>query len=236
MERWAINIDIEGFSATYEKSAQGLYSLQALMEGIYFIGNKWCPDPPERIFAHQLGDGFIIVGEFGRESIEVPIILAIALMQKVLFSNGIAKAVIAEGDFADIQGCFPKCIRDVSTGDNCFRLGRGLMTTFTVMGTALIRAVNLAKIAPTGGLLIIKKSFRTRVPRDIHPVALDDPNLVSIDWIHTKMKSLEQVQQIAGLPRLGISGLEFKLKEYIKNNDLKDDWKNNTLRFLNIVL
>ncbi len=66
MERWAIHIDIEGFSATYENSAQGLYSLQALMEGIYFIGNKWRPDPPERIFAHQLGDGFIIVGEFGK--------------------------------------------------------------------------------------------------------------------------------------------------------------------------
>jgi len=202
MERWAINIDIEGFGTTYEKSAQGLSSLQALMEGIYFIGNKWCPDSPERIFAHQLGDGFIIVSEFGRESIEVPIILAIALMQRVLFSNGVAKAVIAEGDFADIQGCFPKCIRDVSTGDNRIRLGRGLMTTFTVMGTALIRAVKLAEKSPTGSLLIIPKSFQTRLPPEIHPVTTDDPDLLSIDWVHTKMKLLEQVQQIAGLPRL----------------------------------
>lgn len=236
MERWAIHIDIEGFSATYENSAQGLYSLQALMEGIYFIGNKWRPDPPERIFAHQLGDGFIIVGEFGRDSVEVPIIIAIALMQRVLFSNGTAKAVIAEGDFADIQGCFPKCIRDVSTGDSCLCLGRGLMTTFPVMGTALIRAVNLAKISPAGSLLIIHESFRPRLPPEIIPVATGNPNLLSIDWVHTKMKSLEQIQKMADLPLLGISALEFKLKEYIKNNDLKDEWKNNTLRFLKIKL
>lgn len=61
MERWSINIDIEGFSSTYEKNDQALGSLRALMEGIFLIASKCFPDPStNRIFAHQLGDGFII--------------------------------------------------------------------------------------------------------------------------------------------------------------------------------
>ncbi len=233
MERWAIHIDIEGFGATYEKSAQGLYSLRALMEGIYFIGNKWCPDPPERIFAHQIGDGFIIVSEFGRDSLEVPIIIAIALMQQVLFSDGAAKAIIAEGNLADIQGCFPMCVRDEAKGDSWVRLGQGLMTTFPVMGTALIRAVKLAKVSPSGSLLLLEETFRSRIPSEMLTVSIG-AGILSIDWIHTRPKLLEQIQQIACLPRLGANALELKLKSYIKNNNLEKDWQDNTLQLLNI--
>jgi hypothetical protein len=232
MERWAIYIDIEGFGATYEK--QGLYSLRTLMEGIYLIGNKWCSDTPERIFAHQIGDGFIIVGEFGRDSLEIPIIIAIALMQQVIFSDGAAKAVIAEGDLADIQGCFPKCIRDECKGDSWVRLGRGLMTTFPVMGTALIRAVSLAKASPAGSLLLMEETLRSRIPPEIHTLPTEVANILTIDWIHTRTKSLDQLQQITDLPQLKAKVLEFKLKEYIKNNDLEKDWQDNTLRLLNI--
>ena len=236
MQRWAIHIDIEGFSTTYEKSSQGLYSLRALMEGIYLIGNKWCSDPPEGIFAHQIGDGFIIVGELCRESLEVPIIIAIALMRHVLISSGAAKAVIAEGELADIQGCFPKCIRDESKGDSWVRLGRGLMTTFPVMGTALIRAVNLAEASPSGSLLFIQEALSPRIPLEIQLVPTNAPHLLSIDWIHTKIESLEQLQQIANLTKVGVTVLEHKLKEYIVRNDLKGEWKDNTLRWLQIEL
>jgi hypothetical protein len=238
MERWAIHIDIEGFSVTYEKSAQGLFSLRALMEGIYLIGKKWCPYPPERMFAHQLGDGFIIIGEFRRDSLDVPISIAIALMRQVLFSDGAAKAVIVEGELADIQGCFPKRIRDESEGDSWVRLARGgLMTTFPVMGNALIRAINLAKDSPSGSLLLIEEAYRSRIPEEIHLEPTGVADLLSIDWIHAKPKSLELIQQeIVELPQLSFppNVLEFKLKEYIKNNDLKGEWKDNTLGFLQI--
>jgi hypothetical protein len=156
-------------------------------------------------------------------------------MQKVLFSNGIAKAVIAEGDMADIQGCFPKCIRNtLRDGENCIRLGRGLMTTFTVMGTALIRAVNFAEKAPSGGLLLIHESLRSHVPPDIHPENVHDTGFLSIDWVHTKTESLSQMQKTADLPLLGSSSLEIKLNNYMNNNEINDEWRNNTLRFLKI--
>ncbi|MBN1380614.1 MAG: hypothetical protein JXA41_02945 [Deltaproteobacteria bacterium] len=202
------------------------------MEGIYFVGNNWCLNPPEKIFAHQYGAGFIIVGEDVRDTIEVPIILAVTLMQKVLLSGGIARAVIAAGDSDDHRGCFPPCIRNLSTGSNCFHLGRGVMTTFPAMGTALIRTVNLAKTAPAGGLLIIHESLRTRIPREMRPTTTGNQDLMSIDWIHTKVKALEQVQRLAGIPGICPSGLEDQLKDYIKKNDLTDDWKENTLHFL----
>lgn len=234
MERWSVQIDIEGFSATYERDAQALSSLRALMEGIYHIGNRCYPDSPQRIFAHQLGDGFIIVSEFESESLEVPVNIAIALMRHVLFSGGVAKAVISEGDFADIQGCFPSCIRDAYRGAGWVRLGHGIMTTFPVMGTALIRAINLSKASPSGSLLIIRKAFQHRIPEEIRIVETDNPDLLAIDWIHAKHKSLADLQDQAGLPILNAPSLEIRLKNYIQANVLKPEWKQNTERWLGI--
>jgi hypothetical protein len=63
--RWAIAIDVEGFSATYEASSQALTSIGALAKAIFVLGRFSYPESPNRLFAHQLGDGFIVVGEFG---------------------------------------------------------------------------------------------------------------------------------------------------------------------------
>lgn len=56
-----INIDIEGFGLRYDQSMQALPPLNALMEGIFQIGSNKYNDDLTRLFAHQFGDGFVIV-------------------------------------------------------------------------------------------------------------------------------------------------------------------------------
>lgn len=69
MNRWSLFVDIEGFSKFYpEQMSQALHPFCDMMEGIYSIGSAVCPDTPHRLFAHQLGDGFIIVSEFAERS------------------------------------------------------------------------------------------------------------------------------------------------------------------------
>jgi hypothetical protein len=99
--RWAIWIDIEGFSKLWSVGDVGLHALNQLLLGIYHIGSKVYPEPGQRIFAHQFGDGFVIVSEFAEESLDRCAAIAIALMQFVTHSGCFARAAIAEGEFAE---------------------------------------------------------------------------------------------------------------------------------------
>ena len=47
------------------------------------IGERCYPESPDRRFAHQTGDGFVIVSEFGTASLRVPAAIAIALLRHV---------------------------------------------------------------------------------------------------------------------------------------------------------
>ena len=62
-DRWAIYIDIEGFAAKWNDTIEAFRGLNALMEGIFWIGHRAFPEPPKRLFAHQFGDSFLIVSD-----------------------------------------------------------------------------------------------------------------------------------------------------------------------------
>jgi hypothetical protein len=94
MSRWSIYVDIEEFSETYESGTQPFRSLGALMTAIHSVGSRAYPESPARIFAHQLGDGFVIVGEFGWPDLEQPCSIATCLLRAVLLAGGAAKAVV----------------------------------------------------------------------------------------------------------------------------------------------
>ncbi len=163
MKRWCIYIDILGFSELWKgDECQALHSLRELMRAIYRIGAKAYPEGPERLFAHQMGDGFAIVSEFGEESLERPIAVAIALMRCVADTGTLAAAAIAEGDHADITACYPREVTD-STNSGIVPLGRGLMTLSKVMGTAFIRAYRLHG-DPPGPFLTVAVNHRDRIP------------------------------------------------------------------------
>ena len=65
-----IYIDIVGFSALYPEGNDGLWALNKLMLAIHRIGKNVFPEPTDRLFAHQLGDGFLIVSDFHEESLD----------------------------------------------------------------------------------------------------------------------------------------------------------------------
>jgi hypothetical protein len=133
--RWSIYIDLEGFGNLYDKENQVLVSLEVLMEGIFQIGCCCYPESPDCLFAHQLGDGFVIVSEFPEDMLDRPIAIALALLRHVAHSGRFAKASVSEGEFADIRSCYPASVLDASTNDGRIRLGRGVMTLFPVMGS-----------------------------------------------------------------------------------------------------
>jgi len=71
--RWAISIDIEGFSKHYEYSEDrktyAIFALGELMNSVFLVGSRCFPGTPEknfseRLFAHQYGDAFLVCSNF----------------------------------------------------------------------------------------------------------------------------------------------------------------------------
>ena len=231
-DRWSIYIDIEGFSALWEKEDQILWSLGELMRAIFRIGRQCYPREPDRLFAHQFGDGFIIVSDFHEDSLERCVTIAVAIMRHVAGSGRLARAAIAEGKLSDIQGCYPQEVRDCLEGDHTVSLHMGLMTLTSVMGTALIRAVGVDKVAPRGPLLTAHASKVPRLGAAVPWIQIDDTNLISIDWIHMRTEQLTLLQRDAGLDAPSADYLEQFLKNYCTAHAVPAEWRTSVQRLL----
>lgn len=233
-DRWAIHIDIEGFGVLYDRHDDVLLALGALMEGIYLAGSRFFPESPNRLFAHQVGDGFIIVSEHGADSLEVPVSLSVALLRHVAASGRFAKAAVAEGALADIQACFPTVVREAHREDSYrLRMGRGIMNTFPVMGSALIRAVGVTKKA-SGALLIADNANRNRLPAGVSVCELPS-DVISIDWLHADLPLVTAIKTKASLSAPSVADLEASLREYCTSQHLCPCWKSNTLTSLGLA-
>jgi hypothetical protein len=237
VSRWSLYVDIEGFSVTYATDTQPLVSLGALMTAIYEIGSRVYRESPDRLFAHQLGDGFIVVGEFGWPALEQPCSVAIALMRAVLLSGGVAKAAIAEGELADVVGCYPETIRQLHGRalGGAFPLGGGLMTVLPVMGTALINAYKLLEHPRTrsGALLVVPRDDVPRLPDGVRCAVDGDTGYV--DWVHAEYEHLDTLENGAGLRRQNPARMTELLERYIASHHLSDGWIENTRRYLGIT-
>lgn len=111
-----------------------------------------------------MGDGFVIVTDFGEPSLDRPAAIAIALMRYVATTGIIAAAAIAEGDFADVIGCYPREIFLANNRARGIDMGQGVMTLSCVKRTALIRAYSVGKEAPSGPFLTTAEARRNRIP------------------------------------------------------------------------
>jgi hypothetical protein len=238
MNEWVINIDMEGFSYLWEKEDRILLSLGELMSAIFRIGRRCYSDYGDRLFVHQIGDGFIIKSDIYEENLERPLSIASALMQHVASTGRFAKATIAEGDLPDIKSCYPREVLDNLGEDNRVRLGRGLMTIFPVMGTALINSIKVAKDSPRGPLLTLEASFLARIPSIFPTKSLKGKkyDLLSVDWVHAESALLKDLKQKAGLAPASIASLEAVLMNYCKEHDheLPARWKANCRRLLRL--
>lgn len=253
-DRWALYIDIEGFGHVWDEvnPEQAIKSLRHLIEAIFIIGRLCYPNDSKRLFAHQIGDGFFVLSDFHEDNLERAITIAVAIMRHVSESGLFARAAIAEGDNADITSCYPEEVLEHAVkGTKCISLsGGGLMTLFSVMGTALIRAHELAQKSPQGPLLIIEASKIKRIPEHI-PFRLTihkGKRLLIVDWIHIKSDLLSNIQdsihqkisksipQAIRLKYHTIGNMEKRLAQYCVEHkrSLKKEWIEKARQFLNI--
>jgi len=232
--RWAINIDLEGFGHLYDKEDLVLLSLCELMEGIYRIGVQCYPESPDRIFAHQLGDGFIIVSDFPEDSFERPVAIALSLLRHVAHSGRYAKATISEGEFADIFSCYPSSITNAAGSDKRVRLGHGIMTLFPVMGTALIRAISVAKKCPSGPLLALASENRKRIPEGLVVHEITSQDIIVVDWIHSENELSKNISSKSKLKWPDAPTISVQLKDYCQKQSVKEEWKKSVNNFLGV--
>jgi len=200
---WAINIDIEGFSENYEHSeATKTYAIQALaelMRAIIRIGTHSFPGRREksysdRLFAHQFGDGFLICSEFEEPTGKRAMAIAVTIMRHMIDKGYATKAAVSSGSMSDIKGCYPSEVRDAERRP--VDLGMGLMTTISVMGTALTRAHKLAG-AESGAVLIVEDRLRVGgLPEGARSSPGSDQ---CIDWVTSELPWVTKIARESGL-------------------------------------
>ena len=234
-ERWAIYIDIEGFRALWEHEDQVLRSLADLMGGIFRVARECYPSEPDRLFAHQFGDGFLIASDHHEASLDRCATIAVALMRQVASGGRFARATIAEGELSDIQGCYPKEVLQAIEGEHTVSLGMGLMTLTPVMGTALIRAVGADKSAPRGPLLLIPRDKSSRLGPGMPLTSVPGTTLMSIDWVHAESPHLDEIQDEASLTSPSPAELEAILREYCRTQSVPDEWRESVVSLLGVA-
>lgn len=229
MERWAIYIDIEGFSVLYPEGNDALWGLNKLMLATHRIGEMAYPQPPDRLFAHQVGDGFLIVSDFHEGDLERAFSITILLMKFITSFGVFARASIAEGEHSDIVGCYPKEVTDKlrNGGDTTASMGAGLMTIFPTMGTALINAVTIDKTSPKGPLFIAPKSYVKRIPQHFITHEIEGTTNIAIDWVHAESELIEDIAFKSLLKYPSSSNLESLIGSYIAKHSLTGEWVKN---------
>ena len=237
-EPWCIYVDVEGFRwFLAQNKLQAVKSLGELMRSIFRLGRRCYPQPPKRLNAHQFGDGFLILGSH-EDCLDRCVAIAVAVMRHVAASGCFARAAIAEGELADIQGCYPDEVTSCSEDSHRISLHMGLMTITSVMGSALTRSVGLAeegKPASSGPLLITRKATSPRIDPSIPRRSIPKtPGLLSIDWVHMESELLAWLQRTADLNRPSSTDLEVALAQYCADNHVTPEWKSNVHNLLGV--
>ena len=233
--RLALFIDVEGTSKIYSEGEVRFHSaFDQLLRSVCAVGAKGFPEPPLRLFVHQVGgDGLVIVSEFEEAEPERFISIAVILMQVLLVNGLVGKAGISAGTFGDIRGCMSSLREVEAVGDTTYRLGAGLLTTLNVMGTALINSHRFATLPPRGGRLAVDPALLVNKPVDVVISSFGGP--VVVDWIHTKTAGMELIIQKTGLSLPPSSELEKRLIAYVGETGslAASDWGQNTLELNN---
>lgn len=211
-------------------------ALNKLMLAIHRIGKNVYPEPPDRLFAHQLGDGFLIVSDFHEEDLNRAASIATLLMKFITSFGVFARGAIAEGGLSGITGCYTNEVMNEcdNGGWSTSRMGAGLMTIFPVMGTALINAVGIDKRSPKGPLLTLPQNYTDRISGSFIINKVSETEIVSIDWVHTEFELISKIRDKALLKYPSPENLELLLKNYISKYKLPDEWTGSCKTYLGI--
>ena len=232
--RWSIWIDIEGFSHLWNTDQnRGQHGINALITGIYAIGSKCYPDPGQRLFVHQFGDGFLIISDFEEHQLDRCAAIAIVLMRYVALHGCLARAAIAEGEFGDFRGCWPEHIRDAmaqSGRSNGVYMGLGLMTLIPVMGTALINANKLdSRNKMKGAILTIETQNLSRISNGFSAIPIPDQcEISSLSWIHCDSPLIVEIASLSHLELPSCNETERIIRNYFNEFPKIENCRNGT--------
>ena len=233
MERWSVCIDIEGFSVIYgKKKTQALSILGQLLNDLYLIGTRVFPRSPERLFIHQIGDGFLVLSDFPETDLSRPIAIGVALMQSILLKGGVARTSISDGEFADVLGYYPDAVRRNTGPGGVLNIGEGLMTIFQLMGDALINSYKLASKAPMGPCLFVETRLKQYVPMEGIVLLREEETVLEIDWIHSEPSLLSGILKGIDVEVSSVKDLEKAMAAYIQGNELPEEWRKNASKLL----
>lgn len=231
--KWGLSVDIEGFSNQYEYSEElktkAIMSLHELMKAIIDIGTKVYPGKPEnnfseRLFVHQFGDGFIITSDFYEKSSERCVAIAISLMRHMMMKGRTLKVAISTGDMSDINGCYPSEVRNAI--NYRVNLGRGLMTTSPVMGTALTKSHKLLS-SKNGSVIIIDSNRFEEMPDII--INKEPTGICVVDWVNSELPLAKKISSMAFLEYGNKQELLKKFEMYIQEEPIPPSkWINST--------
>ena len=243
--RWAIFIDIEGFSC-FKSESDFNRSVETILCDLYLIGSKIYRESPERLFAHQMGgDGFVIVSEFAEKDLSHPISIAIILLRSLVLHGFIGKAGISVGNFANVSGCwssFYKLVEEdlpkrkvlgdwypIEYDHSRIDLGYGILTTIPVMGFALINSYKAQTKGPKGPNLIIDGSLKEMIP-DKFPIVSEIAEHILIDWLRAEHDEINKIATGIGYNKL--LDVELVTKNFLKylenkTDGVSDEWSEN---------
>jgi hypothetical protein len=223
-ESWAIYVDEEGFAQHWDDTMAAFRGLNALMEAICRLGIKAYPNEGARLFCYQFGDGFLITSDFHEPDLSRSALIAIAILRHMLAADRVARASLAEGNVADVAGCYPAEIQHAPDRSRVY-LGAGLLITTPVLGEGLLRTVGLGKKRPRGPLFLADSALLSRLPKEIRVTDAGD-GIILLNWLKGEPNGLRPLQELAGLaiePEIDRVG---RLTRYIeRNTTLSDEWK-----------
>lgn len=216
--RWAICIDIEGFSKHYEyneaRKTYAILALGELMNSVFLVGSRCFPGTPEnnfseRLFAHQYGDGFLICSDYPEPDATRAIAIAVSIMRHMIMNGYATKAAISVGDLSDIKGCYPKPMRDAQ--HMRLDLGMGLMTIISVMGTALTKAHKLAGTRKGAVLILDRQLIEAGLPIGVKTCP---PSTNCIDWVSSEIPLADEIAKMCRFQTASEKILCEKLRNY----------------------
>jgi len=229
VERWAIYIDVEGFSNMFRRDrALARQALMTLTEGVRRVFNQFPTCEHERVFAHAFGDGYLILSDFPEVPIDRAIAVATGLQQFLLTRGFVGRAGVSCGDFMDIQEDLNAALATADArheGDP----PAGVMTVGTVMGDALINAYKVQEDTISGPMLFLEPSLRDHITDDAMCFLQDRRRSVVIDWLRSTCPHLDRVRVILDLDVFGGARLFDQLRRYLgENKKLSREWRHNT--------
>lgn len=228
MTELALYIDIEGFGCKFENG--GRKSFIDLTNDLYLLGRNYF----NKIFIYQFGgDGFLIKEVQGNNSVSYFIDISAALLQMITIRGGAGRVQISHGYMSDISDLYSDEIKKEIQANNQNILGDSrhnkMYINHQVIGTSIINCHKLK--GPKGPLLLVDKDLEEEMKKEKGYVTIPSEKfeVINVNWVKHRN---ENTKCILKCLNLNSDNIENKLRTYIDNNDLSEEWKRYAMKLM----